>query len=100
MAADKVDGDNDEFLSTLHPDDRHLQQHFNEQADLKDSFAAEYRVIRPDGAMRWLSGHGHVVARGPDGKAHHLVNIVADITDRKVAEEKVQCLRDPLSAAL
>jgi PAS domain S-box-containing protein len=86
----QVDGDNDEFVSTLHPDDRHLQQHFNQQADLQDSFAAEYRIIRPDGTIRWLSGHGHVVARGPDGKAHHLVNIVTDITDRKVAEEKVR----------
>jgi PAS domain S-box-containing protein len=86
----QVDGDNDEFLATLHPDDRHLQRHFSEQADLQDSFSAEYRIIRPDGTIRWLSGHGHVVARGPDGKAHHLVNIVADITDRKVAEEKVQ----------
>ncbi len=82
----KIGGDTDEFHTSLHPEDRHLMQTFHERADCEDSFTAEYRIVRPDGAIRWLSGHGQVVARGADGKAHHLVNIVADVTDRKVAE--------------
>jgi PAS domain S-box-containing protein len=82
----QIGGDTDEFRTSLHPEDRHLMQQLDEQADRDDTFTADYRIIRPDGTIRWLSGHGQVVARGADGNAHHLVNIVADVTDRKVAE--------------
>ncbi len=86
----QIGGDTDEFHTSLHPEDRHLMQHFDEQADRADSFTADYRIVRPDGAIRWVSGHGQVVARGADGKAHHLVNIVADVTDRKLTESKLR----------
>ena len=46
---------------------------------------------------RWLSGGGQVVARSPDGKAQRLVNVVADVTDRKVAEEHVKFLMGELT---
>lgn len=92
-----VGGDADEFRAALHPDDRHLVQHFHEVAQKEDSFSAEYRVVRPDGAILWLSGRGRVVARGADGKAQRLVNIVADVTDRKKAEEHIQLLMREIS---
>ena len=78
-----VGGDHDEYWSALHPDDRHLMRKFHELADNQDSFTSEYRVVWPDGTTLWLRGHGRVVARKPDGKAHRLVSIVADVTDRK-----------------
>jgi two-component sensor histidine kinase len=40
----------------------------------------------------WLSGGGQVVARSSEGKAQRLINVVADVTDRKVAEEHVKFL--------
>jgi PAS domain S-box-containing protein len=82
-------GENDEFRLALHPDDRHLVKAFYELADKQDWFPAEYRIVKPDGAIRWLSGGGQVVARDGDGKATRLVNVVADITDRKVSEEHI-----------
>ena len=82
-------GEADEFRLSLHPDDRHLAKEFHRLADRQDWFPAEYRILKPDGTVRWVSGGGQVVARGADGKAHRLVNVVADITDRKVAEERV-----------
>lgn len=88
-------GDNDEFKLAVHPDDRHMVKKFYELADTQDWFPAEYRIVRPDGTIRWLSGGGQVVARGPDGKAQRLVNVVADITDRKNSEEHIhQLLRE------
>ena len=82
-----VGGDQDEYWSALHPDDRHLMQEFHELADSQDTFGSEYRVVRPDGTTLWLRGHGTVVARTPAGKAHRLVSIVADITERRLAEQ-------------
>jgi PAS domain S-box-containing protein len=92
-----VGGAHDEYWSALHPDDRHLMQKFHELADNQDSFSSEYRVIWPDGTTLWLRGHGRVVARTTDGKAHRLVSIVADVTERKAAEDHAQFLMHELS---
>jgi PAS domain S-box-containing protein len=92
-----VGGDEDEYWSALHPDDRHLMQEFHELANKQDAFTSEYRVVRPDGTILWLRGHGRVVARTPDGKAHLLISIVADVTDRKAAEDHAQFLMHELS---
>ena len=92
-----VGGPQDEYWSALHPDDRHLMRKFHELADNQDSFTSEYRVVWPDGTTLWLRGHGRVVARTPDGKAHRLVSIVADVTDRKAAEDHAQFLMHELS---
>ena len=54
-------------------------------------------MVWPDGTILWLRGHGRVVARTPDGKAHRLVSIVADVTDRKAAEDHAQFLMHELS---
>ncbi|MEA2870209.1 MAG: hypothetical protein QOH67_185, partial [Hyphomicrobiales bacterium] len=93
----QVGGDADEFGASLHPDDRHLLQRFHELADKQDSFAAEYRIVRPGGEILWLSGRGQVVSRTPDGRAHRMVNIVADITERKQTEDHVQFLMREIS---
>jgi len=83
----EVGGDNDEFLLALHPMDRHLHRVFRDMEDRQDSFPAEYRIVRPDGRTRWMSGYGRVVDRGPDGEARRLINVVTDITERKAMEE-------------
>lgn len=87
-----VGGDADEYLSAIHPDDRHVVAHFYEQADMADSFPAEYRIVRPDGAIIWLSGRGQVISRDPGGKANRLISIMADVTERKASEEHVKFL--------
>ena len=95
-----VGGDDDEYVRALHPDDRHLTQHFHEIAERQDSFPADYRIVRPDGSTLWLSGRGLVVARGADGKARRLVSIMADATDRKRADDALRIERERLALAL
>ena len=65
----QVGGDDDEFLASLHPDDKHMMAQFHRTADKENSYPVEYRIVRPDGVMLWVSGRGRVVARGVDGKA-------------------------------
>jgi len=88
----KVGGAADEYLAVIHPEDRHLVTGYYAAADQIDDFPAEYRIVRPDGELLWLSGRGRVVSRQPDGRAHRLVNIMADITDRKTRELHIQFL--------
>jgi PAS domain S-box-containing protein len=85
----RVGGDHDEYRSALHPSDRHLVQKFHELVETQDSITSEYRVVWPDGTIHWLRGHGHVIARLPDGKPHRMVSIVADVTERKAAEDEL-----------
>lgn len=93
----RVGGPEDEFRLALHPQDRHLVDAFHAAAATQDSFPAEYRVVRPDGSIMWLSGRGKVMARGADGSAHRLVSIMADITERKASEEHVKFLMHEVS---
>lgn len=88
----RVGGPDDEFWNALHPDDKHMMKEFHRTADTVDSYPCEYRIVRPDGAQLWVSGRGRVMARGPDGKAHIVANMVMDVTERKNAEQQVQML--------
>jgi PAS domain S-box-containing protein len=92
-----VGGEADEYVRAMHPADRHLAQEFRELADTQDAFSAEYRIVRPDGTIRWVSGRGQVIERSPDGKARRLVSIMADVTDRKAAEDHIQFLMREIS---
>jgi PAS domain S-box-containing protein len=96
----QVGGDADEYAAALHPEDRHLMQRFHDLADHQDSFPAEYRIVRPDGAVLHLSGRGLVVARRADGRAHRLVSIMADVSEHRHAETVLRIERERLELAL
>ena len=96
----QVGGEIDEYERALHPEDRHLVRRFHALADEQDSFLAEYRIVRPDGAVLWLSGRGLVVARDRDGRAERLVSIMADVSERRQADEVLRIERERLALAL
>ncbi len=83
----RVGGDDDEYHAALHPEDRHLMAHHHALAHRQDTFVSEYRIVRPDGAVRWLSGRAQIFSRAPDGTARRMVNVARDITERKHAEQ-------------
>ena len=96
----QLGGPDDEYVAALHPEDRHLAERFHDLADQQDSFAAEYRVVRPDGTTLWLSGRGSVSARGPDGQARRLISVMADVTESRQAEQMLRIERERLRLAL
>jgi PAS domain S-box-containing protein len=96
----QLGGSGDEYERALHPDDRHLAETLRRLADREDSFAADYRIVRADGTLLWLSGRGLVVSRQPDGRAHRMVSIMADVSERRHAEEHLRIERERLSLAL
>jgi PAS domain S-box-containing protein len=55
------------------------------------TFDFEYRVVRPDGTVRWVSTHGQTYFSdpepGPDRRPLRSIGVVVDITERKQADE-------------
>jgi PAS domain S-box-containing protein len=70
-----------------HPEDRDRVQHaFNDAlASGTDQYMTEYRIIRPDGELRWIAGRGRVF-RDTTGLPVHCGGVDIDITERKIAE--------------
>jgi PAS domain S-box-containing protein len=79
----------DQFMEHVHPKDVDWIV-----AELQDAIAQargidiEFRVIRPDGAIRWLSGVGAVDV-DDHGKVRIMRGSNLDITDRKTLEAKL-----------
>lgn len=82
----QVGGPHDEWIAAVHPEDRDFAIGLRRHALTRDSFPAEYRIMRPSGAIAWLSGRGRVLERDESGRPVRLVSIMADISDRKAAE--------------
>jgi two-component sensor histidine kinase/PAS domain-containing protein len=93
----QVGGAADELRQAMYPEDRSLLERYHTLADSQDSFPAEYRIVRADGRICWLSGYGRVLDRQADGKARRLINVATDITERKAAEAHQRFLLQELS---
>ena len=71
------------FQQCLHPDDRAMRERAIAEAWGTGVLRAEYRVVRRDGELRWISSRGRVV-RGADG-SERMLGVIADITEQKRA---------------
>ncbi|MFO0929820.1 MAG: PAS domain S-box protein, partial [Gemmataceae bacterium] len=86
----EVMGRPDRFPEFLHPDDRvRMAAALQRQHQQPHAEAIEYRIVRPDGTVRWILDRVWPV---PDerGDPHLLVGIAQDVTERKRAEERLQ----------
>jgi PAS domain S-box-containing protein len=74
------------FLDAVHPEDRRRVVEAIDAGVERDApYEIEHRVVWPDGTVRWLLERGGVV-RGADGEPQHILSVVQDIHDRKMAE--------------
>ena len=80
--------DFDRFRRVLHPEDRQgVLQAVDNTLRTGAEYEAEYRVILPDGRLRWIAGRGHVEFNG-EGQPIWMRGAALDITKRKLAEEQ------------
>ncbi len=74
------------FQERVHPDDRATRQALIQQAiETKGGYEAEFRVVLPDGTVRWMGGRTRCII-GPDDRCR-LLGISMDVTKRKQAED-------------
>ncbi len=77
------------WLEAIHPGDRLRIQQAAVARLAGETYAEEYRILRPDGSERWIHDKAFPV-RGPDGDIERLVGVAEDITERKQMEVKLQ----------
>jgi PAS domain S-box-containing protein len=72
----------------VHPEDRVKAVRAVGKAMKDGAFEEEWRVIWPDGSVRWLLGRAWVF-RDQAGNPERLIGVNIDVTDRKLAESEL-----------
>jgi PAS domain S-box-containing protein len=81
----------DEWIRCIHPDDRRRIEQEKLELLIRrvPESRVEYRIVSPDGEIRWLAGLGKI-EYAADGSPVLQSGIVIDITERKRAEEALR----------
>ncbi len=83
----------DYFLAHTHPDDREgLREAVERLRGGEDVEFVEYRIIRPDREVRYLSVYRATSTKDPPGPSR-VIGSVQDVTDRRRAEREVLAYR-------
>ena len=84
---DTFSGRVEDAVTRLHPEDLpRVEDAIRNVLEGGPEYAAQYRVVRPDGSTCWIDAHGVMVRNG----STHMLGVGVDITDVKKAEQSVQ----------
>ncbi|WP_306058522.1 PAS domain S-box protein [Natronococcus wangiae] len=88
LSCESLYGDPESFLDGVHPDDRErVREALSDQ--LEGEYDEEYRVVRPDGEVRWVRDRA-VPIRDEDGDVYRVVGIASDVTDQRAVERELR----------
>jgi PAS domain S-box-containing protein len=87
------------FYSIVHPEDRsRVEREFEQVAREKRDYEIDFRIVRPDGAIRYMHSVGHWLF-DVSGTLTEVMGTVMDVTDRRHAEgERARLLRNLITA--
>ncbi|WP_017717108.1 PAS domain S-box protein [Kamptonema formosum] len=78
------------WVESIHPADLPKTiAAFQTQLQTAEEFSQEYRIIRPDGDIRWIWARSFPIC-DETGRVYRLVGIAEDITSRVLAEQTLQ----------
>jgi signal transduction histidine kinase len=78
-----------QFIAIVHPDDREAYSATeNGRTSDNPTYQTNYRMLRPDGGVVWLEESGHAFFDGKGGMLR-IIGMVANVTERKRAEEAI-----------
>ncbi|ACH39545.1 sensor histidine kinase, PAS and PAS domain-containing [Citrifermentans bemidjiense Bem] len=80
----------DAFFERVHPDDREeFKRLLSEVLDHGDNFSHEFRIVRPDGEIRWLAARARL-SRSRKGKPIRMHGVNYDVTSQRRFEEQLR----------
>lgn len=80
--------DYESWTKSIHPEDRQRVVRAFLSGWESGDFREEYRIVRPDGGIRWIWDRSFPV-RNPEGNVDRIVGIAEDITERKNLESQL-----------
>ncbi len=87
LAPGAFPGTFDAVQREIHPDDRQrVTRTILESVEQRKDLRVEYRIVRPDGSVRWVEGRGRLVGER-HGRPERMVGLCMDVTERIQAEE-------------
>lgn len=80
-----------EWTDAIHPDDRERIVRAAYEKQETGEYNQVYRIIRPDGAVRWIRDRAFPV-KDHDGNPYRIVGLAEDITEERQLDEKLAAL--------
>ena len=74
-------------LDAIHPDDLARIEQARRDHEADGTYDAEFRILRPDGSLRWIHDRGFPV-RTATGELLRIVGVSEDVTEHKQLEEQ------------
>ena len=86
---DQFDGTAEAFYEFIQPEDRvSIREATRNAIECRSPYGVEFRIIRPDGELRWIRSQGRVICDQSD-QPSRVLGVVWDITHLKHAEQKL-----------
>jgi diguanylate cyclase (GGDEF)-like protein/putative nucleotidyltransferase with HDIG domain len=86
------------WFAHVHDDDREVYADWAAQGD-QDVYAADYRIVRASGEVRWVTEWSFVQGRDDAGNMH-VAGVIVDTTDRRADQERLSDLEQRLRHVL
>jgi PAS domain S-box-containing protein len=87
-----------EFLAMIHPDDRAgVVKVATEAVHGPGKFQVDYRIVRPDGQVRYIHGEGEII-RDDTGRPRRSVGFLQDVTEQHLAKVALENANRSLEA--
>jgi len=90
IESDTYSGQAEDLQHFVYPEDRELvQQAIADALQNRKTYTAEFRVVRTDGTVRWVTARGqfHYTNNGDPAR---MLGMAVDITERRTAEDAVR----------
>ena len=93
IPSDTYVGRMDDFFRHVHPEDRQMVAKAVADTRLnRKPYAAEFRVVRLDGTVRWVTATGQFYYSA-NGDPERMLGMAVDITERRHSEEALRLFR-------
>ena len=90
IPAERFDGRPEDFHRYVHPEDRHqVSEAVAEARESHLPYEAEFRVVWPNGRVRWVEAKGKFYYSAT-GLPERMLGMALDITERKLAEQALR----------
>lgn len=90
---DEVTPSWENWIARVHPDDRErVTTRAREALERREPYRCEYRVVWPDGSVRWLDARGEYWYDA-DERPYRMYGVLTDVTGRRAAAEELERAR-------